>query len=197
MTEKKQVKYIHFHAINEFMRSDFRLQVIRTALLELPNLNRNFSASVDRLTRKYVKVAGFRNSVKAPLTIKAVSMVKAFEDHPDLVAVILNAWAESRPKLRDEIFSLLTQRSWELLPIEIDRSKLPGFLPQWPSDDDYEKLYTAFIETYPDHHASIDETSLMTVWLAGRLPIDKICKDEMINHFNEEDKGKYDDYNIQ
>jgi hypothetical protein len=195
MNEKKQVEYFPFHAINEFMRTDFRLQVIRTSLLELSNSNRNLSTSIDRLTKKYVRVAGFRNSAKAPLSIKAVSMVKAFETHPDLVAVILSAWAESKSKLRDEIFNLLTQREWKLLPLEFDRSKLPGFLPQWPEEDDYEKLYTAFVDTYPDHDASIDETSLMVVWLAGRLPIDKVSKAEMINHLSEEEKGIYDDDN--
>jgi hypothetical protein len=197
MNEKNQVKFFPFHTINEFMRNDFRLQVIRTSLLELPNLDRKFSGSVDRLTRKHVKVAGFRNSAKAPLTIKAVSMTKAFEKQPDLVAAILNAWVESKPKLRNEIFNILEKRGWELLPIEADRSNLPGFLPQWPSDDDYEKLYNVYLETYPDSNASIDETSLMVVWLAGRLPIEKVNQDELFIHSGEEQQGKYDDDNIK
>ena len=109
MTDNKQVEFIPFHAINEFMRNDFRISVIRSTLTALPKLSPEFSKPVDRLTRKFVKVAGFRNSVKAPASVKAVAMVKAFENQPKLVASILHAWSESEAELRQEIFDLLTE----------------------------------------------------------------------------------------
>lgn len=179
MNDKTQLQFIPFHAINEFMRSDFRLNIIRTTLSSKDALDRNFSSQIDRLTRKHIKVAGFRNSIKAPVTIKAVAMVKAFEKQPDLVAAILNAWSESKSEFRSQIFDLLIERGWKLLPIEADRSKLPGFLTDWPEEDDYEALYEAFIKTYPESLAGIDETSLMVIWLAGRLPINKVSKTEI------------------
>ena len=179
MNDNNQLKFIPFHAINEFMRNDFRLNLIRTALTGKNSLDRKFSAPIDRLTRKHVKVAGFRNSLKAPVTIKAVAMVKPFEKQPRLVAAILNAWSEITFELRTQIFDLLTMREWKLLPIEADRTKLPGFLTQWPEDDDYEVLYEVFTKAYPESNASIDETSLMVIWLSGRLPIDKVSKSEI------------------
>lgn len=179
MNEKTQLEFIPFHAINEFMRNDFRLNVIRTTLLSLNQLDRQFSAPIDRLTRKHVTVAGFRNSVKAPATIKAVAMVKAFENQPKMVGAILNAWAESKTELRQLIYDLLVERGWKVLTIEADRTRLPGFMARWPAEDDYEILYQAFTDSHPEMEASIDEISLMVVWISGRLPIDKVSKDEM------------------
>ena len=179
MDPKKQVEFIPFHAINEFMRNDFRLNVIRTTLLSLNKLDRNISAPIDQLTRKHVKVAGFRNSSKAPASIKAVSMVKAFESRPKLVAAVLNGWAELQPELREQVHDLLVERGWKILPPAFNRTKMPGFLTSWPAEDDYEVLYDEFMNAHPETDASIDQISLMVVWLSGRLPINKISKDEI------------------
>ncbi len=183
MNDKTQIEFIPYHAINEFMRNDFRLNVIKTALLALPKLDKKFGIAVDRLIRKHVKVSGFRNSVKAPATVKAVAMVKAFEKHPKLVGAVLAAWAAAQTELRQEIYALLVERDWQILPMEAERAKLPGFLTQWPEEDDYETLYTAYTEAYPEREASIDETSLMVVWLAGRLPIEKVAKEDLETPF--------------
>ena len=177
--DKKNVSFIPFHAINQFMRNDFRMTVIRSTLQALPELDHEFGSSIDRLTKKLVKVPGFRNSVKAPTTVKAVAMVKPFEKSPDLVAAILNTWAESKPALRQQVFDVLTSREWKLLPIDFNHTKLPGFLTRWPADDDFDVLYEAFSAANPDSEASIDEVSLMVVWLSGRLPIEKIDKTEI------------------
>ena len=179
MNAKKQAEYIPIHAINEFMRNDYRLTVIRTALSALSGLERGLSAPIDRLTKKLVRVPGFRNSVKAPVSVKAVAMVKPFEKSPKLVAAILAAWAESKAELRQQVYNLLTGREWKILPVEADRTKLPGFLTRWPEEDSFEVLYTAYTEANPDYDASIDDVSLMVTWLAGRLPIEKISKYEL------------------
>jgi hypothetical protein len=162
------------------MRNDFRINVIQSTLLALPKLGPEFSKPVDRLTRKFVKVAGFRNSTKAPVFVKGAAMVKAFEKEPTLVAAVLHAWSESKDALRQEIFDLLTKLNWPLLPIEFNRTKLPGFLTQWPDEDDYAKIYDTYVLEHPDSDSSIDETSLMVVWLAGRLPIEKISKNDLM-----------------
>jgi len=56
---------------------------------------------------------------------------------------------------------------------------LPGFLTQWPEEDDYEKIYDDFIKNYPDSDYGIDDVSLMAVWLSLRLPVDKVGKDAL------------------
>ena len=166
MKPENELEFIPFHAINEFMRNDFRLNVIRKTLLSLNELDRKYRAPIDQMTKKYVKVAGFRNSTKAPASVKAVAMVKAFEVQPKLVAAILEAWTISQPDFRQQVN-------------DINRSRLPGFLTRWPAEDDYDVLYDAFISAHPESEVSIDQTSLMIIWLAGRLPIDKISIAEM------------------
>jgi hypothetical protein len=60
--------------------------------------------------------------------------------------------------------------------VEVDRTRLPGFLTQWPEEDDYEVIYEIFTEDYPDSDYGIDDVSLMAVWLSLRLPVEKISK---------------------
>jgi len=178
--EKPKLEFIPFHAINEFMRTDFRMIVLRSTLVAMGDLSPQTQASVDKLTKKYVKVPGFRNSAKAPASVKAVGMVKPFEKEPKLVAAILSAWVEAHPELTNQIFEILSGFSWKLLPLEAPRTRLPGFMTQWPEEEDYEKIYAVYTETHPDGQNSIDEVSLMAVWLAMRLPVEKVSKSELL-----------------
>jgi hypothetical protein len=169
MPEKK-AQFLPFHAINEFMRPDFRLEVIRTVLNALPNLPDRVRESIDRYTKKYIQVQGFRNSSKSPASVRVKPTAEAFERRPDLVAAILSAWAEVHPVLSQQVFDLLTARNWEVLPPDADRTKLPGFLTSWPQGEDFDILNTAYQEMYPDVEPVGDDVSLMVVWLSGRLP---------------------------
>ena len=166
-----QAEFIPFHALNEFMRPDFRLTVVRTALTALPTLPSSFRAPIDKMTKLVVRVPGFRNGVQAPTPMKVAPMAAAFGQSPELVAAILNAWAETQKELRGKVYDLLKGRNWELLPPEADRSKLPGFLTQWPKGEDFDVINKAFTEMFPDFATNTDDVSLMTVWLSGRLPI--------------------------
>ncbi len=174
-----KLQFIPFHAINEFMRADFRLSMLRETLQSLKDLPDKTQRTLNKLTKKYVKVPGFRNSAKAPATLKAVNMVKPFEKEPKLVAAVLTAWSEAHPDLRAGVFEVLSGFGWQLLPIEANRARMPGFLTQWPEEDDYEAIYDAYTQAHPDADHSMDEVSLMAVWLSLRLPVDKVSKDEL------------------
>lgn len=166
----KKVSFLPFHALNEFMNNEYRLEVVRSALNALANLPDRFSAPINKVTARLVKIPGFRNSLKAPLPMRLKPSAEAFEKSPDLVAAILAAWAESHPDLRQKIFDLLSERQWELLPIDADRTRVPGFLTVWPKGESFEKLNQAFNEKYGSEQGSSDDVSLMIVWLSGRLP---------------------------
>ena len=166
----KKVSFLPFHAINEFMTAEYRLHLIRgvlTLLPSVPDTNRN---QVNHLTRKLVIIPGFRNSLKAPLPLRIKPTVDAFEKNQNLAASILAAWADTQAELREKIHMLLQSRNWELLPLDTDRTKLPGFLTFWPGGENIEMLNQAFHEKYPDFNASSDDVSLMVVWISGRLP---------------------------
>jgi hypothetical protein len=183
--DDQEIQFFPFHAINEFMRSDFRLSMIRTTLQALPKLPESFRTPVDRLTRQAVQVPGFRNSAKAPASLKAKPMTETFEKNPLLVAAILSAWAEAKTELRQQVYDLLNERGWEVLPPETDRTQLPGFLTTWPKGEDFEVLNAAFKEAYPDSSEGSDEISLMVVWMGGRLPYQ--MEEDEANEVSEED----------
>ncbi len=163
-------QFLPFHALNEFMRHDYRQTVIRTALNTLPNLPAHFRQPIDKLTNQIVRVPGFRKGSQAPASLKVVPISEAFGKSPELVAAILAAWAESLPDLRQQVHDLLKGRGWEVLPPEADRAKLPGFLTSWPKGEDFDVLNKAFAEAHPDSGLSTDDVSLMVVWVSGRLP---------------------------
>ena len=179
--EKSKMEFIPFHAINEFMRTDYRMILLRNTLIALPNLSPKTQASINNLTKKHVKVAGFRNSTKAPATVKAVSMVKPFEKQSKLVAAIISGWSEANSVLRQQIFDLLSGYGWKLLPLETDRTRLPGFLTQWPEEEDYEVIYKGFTDAFPESEYGIDDVSLMAVWLSLRLPVEKVSKEALVD----------------
>ena len=148
-------------------------------MLALPELSPKTQASINKLTKKHVKVPGFRNSAKAPASVKAVSMVKPFEKQPKLVSAVISAWAESNSEMRQQVFRLLSGFGWKLLPVEADRTRLPGFLAQWPEEHDFEVIYEGLTESCQDSEYSIDDVSLMAVWLSVRLPIEKVSLDKI------------------
>jgi hypothetical protein len=190
MTENTE--FLPFHAINEYMRPDFRLKVIRESLSAQSTLDEHLSHALNQQIKKYVTVPGFRSSDKAPALVKVLPTSKAFEKNADLVAVVLACWAEIQSPLRDQVYVLLKERKWHIFPeneevapavsiteaikewtvfpITMDRTKLPGFYIHWPKGEDFEALYKTFSELFPDSDASIDKVSLMTVWLTMRLP---------------------------
>lgn len=178
----EKAEFLPFHAINEFMRNDYRLTVVRNTLHGLPALPGKYSAPIDQLTKKFVRVPGFRNSVKAPARVKATPLAETFEKNPELVAAILNAWAELQHELRQQVFDLLKGRGWEVLPVEGDRTKFPGFLVRWPKDQNFETLNQAYKEAYPESKATNDDITLMLVWVSMRLPF----KEEELEVLNQE-----------
>ncbi len=185
-------EFLPFHAINEFMRPDFRLAVIRETLNNQSKLPDSLSVQLNQLIKQYISVPGFRNSEKAPPLVKVLPSSKAFEKHPDLVAIVLASWAELYSELRDQTYELLKVRNWTILtgdeniditnfsidlqekwpvlPLYFDRTKLPGFYTYWPKGENFDVLYDNFSGLFADSNASIDKVSLMVVWLSMRLP---------------------------
>ena len=168
--DDKKVQFYPFHAVNDFMRNDYRLEVIRTTLTTLPSLPEELQAPIERLTKKFVKLPGFRNSAKAPANLRVKSTADAFEKSHQLVAAILQAWSSSHPELRQQVYDLLIARNWEVLPPDTDRTKLPGFFIKWPKGEDFDILNAAYKEMYPDSQIGSDDVSLMIVWVSTRLP---------------------------
>ncbi len=188
----EKTEFLPFHAINEYMRPDFRLKIIRETLGAQASLDERLSNDLNQQIKKRVSVPGFRHSDKAPALVKTIPTSKAFEKSPELVAIMLACWSETQPELRNQVYELLKSRywpvynetesmdlssinldlvnEWPIFPILVDRTRLPGFFIHWPKGEDFEVLYKDYTERYPNSEASIDKVSLMVVWLSMRLP---------------------------
>lgn len=173
-----QAQFLPFHAINEFMVNDFRLHVLQVVFGGFDRLPGERRSSINNLVKRYVQVPGFRNSAQAPSGVKARASVSVYERRPEFVGQVLQAWSELNPELRQKVYDFLKAREWEVLPAEADRSKLPGFIPEWPDGQDYDVLGQAFAQMYPDFTPTDNDLRLMIVWLAGRLPYDVDEDDE-------------------
>lgn len=168
--DDKQAKFFPYHAINEYMLPEYRLKVIQTVYLGLDRLSKERRSDINGLVKRYVQVPGFRNSSQAPAGVKGRASVSAFEQHPDFVAQVLQSWSELHPDLRQKVYEFLKEREWEVLPPEADRTRLPGFLPDWPKEQNYDVLEDGFKGMFPDFPYEQNDLRLMIVWLSERLP---------------------------
>lgn len=177
MSNDKQARFIPFHAINEFMLPEYRLKLLQEVFGNFDHLPEGRQTAINRLVKKLAKVAGFRNSTLAPASMKSRAAVSAFERSPELVAQICQAWFELHPDLAGKVVDFLKLRGWEVLPVEADRSVLPGFLTRWPEKDNFVTLDDAFANTYPEDTTHEYDLNMMIVWVSGRLPVELVTEE--------------------
>jgi hypothetical protein len=176
--DDKQIAFAPFHAINQFMVPEYRQKVIHTVLVGTEQLDKDNRNNLNNLIKKRVIVSGFRNSAAAPAGVKVKGSITAFEKSAEFAARILACWAVLNRPLAEKVHQLLTQRGWELLPVDADRTKLPGFMTRWHATDTYEVLDQAFSEMFPGDEFSTDDIRLMVVWLSNRLPYESEGNEE-------------------
>lgn len=173
---EKRAQFIPFHAVNEFLLPEYRLKIIQQVFAEFNALPEERQSAINRLVKKAVQVPGFRNSTLAPASVKARAAVSVFEKSGDFCAQIMAAWRDLHPELAQKVYDFLISRDWELLPLEADRSKLPGFLTRWPEDETFEVLDDAYAVMYPGDEAHEYDINMMIAWLSGRLPVELVEK---------------------
>ena len=145
-----QAQFLPFSAINEFLITDYRQNLIQEVFASLGQLSDSRQGNIQKLVKRLVTVPGFRNSAAAPAPLKARAAVKAFERSSEFCAQILAAWADLHPELAVRVNEFMAARGWELLPLDAPREKLPGFLTRWPQKDTFEELDDAFQKAYPE-----------------------------------------------
>jgi hypothetical protein len=177
--DDKKIQFLPFHAINAFMRPDFRLEVIKAVLTDLASVPDKKQAQLSKYVKQHVVIPGFRHSMQAPLQMKIRPFMSTFENKPELAAITLDIWTDLHKELQDKVFEILKERGWELLPLDADRTKLPGFMTNWPENEDFDKIFKAFNEKFPSDESSQDDVSLMAVWLGGRLPYESERKEDI------------------
>lgn len=174
MNEK--IEFLPFNAINEFMLSEYRKVIFKLVFVNFASLQNSRQKSINTLMKKNVKIQGFRDATQAPVVYKINNSIATFEKSASFSAEILSAWYELNTDLAQKVNQMLIDKGWIILPVETDRSKLPGFLLKWPAEDSFEKLTSDFMSMYPESTYSDDDISLMIVWLSNRLPYDMVTE---------------------
>ena len=170
MSDKEKTQYLPFHAVNEFMRDDYRLTILQEVYTSLDQASAIHRQLITRTFAKGVQIPGFRNSSLAPLAIKIKNSTSLFERSADFAATIMECWSNLHPPLKKAMFTLLSEKGWNPQPLDIDRSLLPGFLTDWPKTDTFDVLIKGIQEAIPEMKESDDNISLMAVWVGNRLP---------------------------
>lgn len=170
--EDEKIEFVPFHAINNFMILDYKQHVLMDVFNHLDQLENSRKGRYLSVVRKSLSIPGFRNSSMAPLPMKIKAALSAFEKNPEYVIQTIACWAEIHTELRQKVYDLLVQRDWKLLPVDADRSVLPGFQTKWHPTDTYEVINQAFDEKYGEGSETADDVRLMTVWLSNRLPFE-------------------------
>ena len=176
MDNKETVQFLPFNAINQFMLPDYRQKVLQSVLGNLGELPPGQKSALLGMIKRYFKLPGFRNALAAPLAIKVRGAAGPFEKNGEFTAQVLASWAELHPELMQQVYHLLKFRTWEVLPLDADRTKIPGFLTRWPKDETYEVLNQAYKEQYPQSSATENDVRLMVVWISARLPFEMVDK---------------------
>ena len=177
MENQDKVEFLPFNGINQFMLPEYRRQVLQTVFGHMDQLPPQQKSRLGTLFRRYLQLPGFRNPTLAPMGVKVRGAVAPFEKSAEFASAILAGWAELNSELMSQIYHMLKDRGWELLPLDADRTKVPGFLTRWPAEETYEVLNQTYLEQFPQSKASEDDVRLMAVWISGRLPFEQVsCK---------------------
>lgn len=172
MNEEKKIQYLPFHAVNEFMRDDYRLTVLQEVFSNLDRCTILQRQLITRLVSRGLQIPGFRNSSQAPVSMRIKHSVSLFEKSAEFAATVIESWSNLHYELKKLTVPLLTERGWNPHPVEVDRSLLPGFMIDWPKTDTFEVLIKTIREAQPSLDESDDNICLMAVWMGNRLPYD-------------------------
>lgn len=162
-------EFLPFSAINEFMTEEFRHQVIAETLTNQDKLPKDILHDLKQALMQKARIEGFRNSWLAPINLRIRAAEKVFQSDDRFTGTVLRAWAAVHPNLLIQVVAFLGGRGWDVLPAELDRSKLPGFETTWKTGETFDTLCRSFREMYPTE-LSDDHISLMCVWVSVRLP---------------------------
>lgn len=170
MEKNNEQKYLPFHAVNEFMRDDYRLTILQEVLNDQSNVKVEVRSRIGRMISKGVQIPGFRNSNQAPVAIKVKHSASLFERSPEFAASVMEAWSDLHAELKQDMGELLRSRGWNIPALEADHSQLPGFQIDWNKAETFEILIDELKKKNPASMDSDDNISLMAVWIGNRLP---------------------------
>ncbi len=166
-------EYLSYKAINVFIDQESLENVMHEVLAGLKELPKDEQISFSKSYKKFVKVLGFRDPMRAPLPLRVNALVSAFEDKDEVVPFTLSTWMKIKPDLAETVRAWLEAEGWKDLAMEREYEEIEGFLAKWPKKLTIDKLVKKFQKDNPDVSFERDELILMVLWISGQLPKDQ------------------------
>jgi hypothetical protein len=159
-----------FISINVYIERDYLEKVARNILEGVGKLTKEEQIAFSLNFRKYVNVLGFRNPLRAPLSLQVNAYASAFEEKEEVIPFTLTTWAKLNNELAEKVHSWLKSEGWEDLAIARDFEDDHGFIADWPDDLTFDQIEKKFGDAYQNFEHDRDDLILMVLWIAGRLP---------------------------
>lgn len=163
-------EYLPFKAINVFIERDYLETVIKDVLEGIGSLSREEQTEFNIFYRKHVSILGFRNPVRAPLTLKINGYAGVFEEKEDVIPFTLTTWTKIKSELSEQVKNWLDSQGWEALALEREFDENIGFTADWPENLTFDEIEEKFKTDNPKVEFNRDDLILMVLWISGKLP---------------------------
>ena len=163
-------EYVPYKAINVFMNRTYLEKVTKEILESIKTFSREDQTAFSQLFRKFVTVLGFRNPVRAPLSLQINAYSDAFEEKDEVIPLTLSLWTKLKPDFATQVKDWLESEDWNNLALERVFSEDDGFILGWPNKLTFDKLVEKYQKAYPDDTFDRDDLILMVLWISGNLP---------------------------
>ncbi len=111
------IVYLPYKSINVFITREYLEKVIRQVLMGYSELPKEKVISFVNQFREHVTILGFRNVVKAPLSLQINAYASAFEEKNEVVPFTLSSWAHLNTSLASEVEAWLQAEGWKDLSV--------------------------------------------------------------------------------
>jgi len=167
MSEKETLS---FKTINVFLDRDFLERKLGEILQRKDDLPKEDQIAFNNQFRKFVKVLGFRNPIRAPYQLQVNAYASAFEEKDEVVPFTLSTWTKLNQDFANQVKDWLSSEGWEGLALERTFEDSYGFIDHWPKGLTFEQLAKKYQKDHPNSEFDKDDLTLMVMWVSGQLP---------------------------
>jgi len=165
-----EIEYLPYKTINVYMEREYLEQILGDVLDNINNLPKDDQIYFTTQFRKYVKVLGFRNPIRAPKSLQVKAYITAFEDKEEVIPFTLSTWAKLNKDFADLVKEWLKEEGWENLTHDRTFEETGGFIQKWPEELTFDQIEERFTKANPDQKISRNDLILMVLWITGSLP---------------------------
>lgn len=166
--ETKEI--LSYRAINVFIEREYLEKIISFILKNAKSLPKEDQIEFNSHFNKYVKILGFRNPLRAPLSLQINGLTTAFEEKEEIIPKVLTTWTILNSPFSKIVSSWLEAEGWNNLKFKRIYSPEEGFIADWPKNFSFDQLDENFKKANPELKYEKNDLILMALWLSGKLP---------------------------